>query len=519
VALMRSNWRRFAPFGLYLAGLAFLASAGLYIVQRQWNLTLQISLGLMVIGLALFAILDPARVLAALSGRQARYGSNALVLTIAFIGILVVVNFLVFQNPKRWDLTADKQFTLAPETLTILQGLPDKVEAQAFFSPQTDPTTATKLLDQYKFNAKGKFDYQFIDPVSNPIAAQQANITRDGTIVLSMNGHQEQVTTVSEQEITGALVRLINPETSTIYFLTGHGEYDPDGTGAQSYSQVKQTLVSKNYTVKTLNLLTDNQIPSDAKAIIIAGPRKPLSQTEVSLIDAYLKKGGSLIVMEDPTPVTDFGNAPDPMVDYLKNTWGVVLGNDIVIDQTSNQPFAPYAAQYGVSPITQNMQRITSQFPTVRSVEPGTAVSGVTVVPLVTTAPQSWAETDLKDLQNQNAQITFDPKTDQQGPISMAATAENTQQKSRVVVFGDADFVNDTYFTAYANSDLFINSVDWAARKENLINLTPKQNTQRLMVPPQAITLNLILLGTVFVLPGLALLSGASVWVQRRRRG
>jgi ABC-type uncharacterized transport system involved in gliding motility auxiliary subunit len=519
VALMNNTWRRFAPFGLYLAGLAALASAGLYIVQRQWNLTLQISLGLIVIGLAVFAILDPDRVRTALTGRQARYGSNALVLSIAFIGILVVINFLVFQNPKRWDLTADKQFTLAPETITILQQMPEKVEAQAFFSPQTDPTTATKLLDQYKFNSKGKFDYKFIDPVSNPVAAQQAKITQDGTIVLSMGGHQELVTIVSEQEITGALVRLINPETSTVYFLTGHGEYSPDDTGNQSYSQVKQTLVSKNYTVKTLNLLANSQIPSDAKAIIISGPRKPLSQAEVDLLDGYLKKGGSLIVMEDPTPVTDFGDSPDPLADYLKNTWGVVLGNDIVIDQTSNQPFAPYAAQYGVSPITTKMQRITSQFPTVRSVEPGPAVSGVTVVSLVTTAPQSWAETDLKNLQDPNSQITFDPKTDQQGPISLAATAENTTQKSRVVVFGDADFASDSYFTAYANTDLFVNSVDWAARKENLINLTPKQNTQRLMVPPQQITINLIFLGTVFVLPGLALLSGISVWIHRRRRG
>jgi ABC-type uncharacterized transport system involved in gliding motility auxiliary subunit len=510
VALMNGNWRRFAPFGLYLSGLAALASGGLYIVQRQWNLSLQISLGLIVIGLAVFAILDPGRVRTMLTGRQARYGSNALVLSIAFVGILVVLNYLVVQNPKRWDLTADKQFTLAPETITILQQLPDKVEVQAFFSPQTD---------QYKFNSKGKFDYKFIDPVSNPVAAQQAKITQDGTIVLSMGGHQELVTIVSEQEITGALVRLINPETSTIYFLTGHGEYSPDDTGNQSYSQVKQTLVSKNYTVKTLNLLANSQIPSDAKAIVIAGPRKPLSKAEVDLIDGYMKKGGSLIVMEDPTPVTDFGDAADPLADYLKNTWGVVLGNDIVIDQTSNQPFAPYAAQYGVSPITQKMQRITSQFPTVRSVEAGGAVSGVTVVSLVKTAPQSWAETDLKNLQDPNSQITFDPQTDQQGPISLAMTAENTQQKSRVVVFGDADFVSDSYFTAYANSDLFVNSVDWAARKENLINLTPKQNTQRLMVPPQAITINLIFLGTVFVLPGLALLSGISVWVRRRRRG
>ena len=40
------EWRRFAPFGLYLSLLAAVASAVLYFVQREWNLPLQISLGL-----------------------------------------------------------------------------------------------------------------------------------------------------------------------------------------------------------------------------------------------------------------------------------------------------------------------------------------------------------------------------------------------------------------------------------------------------------------------------------------
>jgi len=74
-------------------------------------------------------------------------------------------------------------------------------------------------------------------------------------------------------------------------------------------------------------------------------------------------------------------------------------------------------------------------------------------------------------------------------------------------------------FQAYANGDLFVNSVDWAAKQENLINLTPKNSTQRLLLPPQQVTMNLILLGTVFILPGMVLLSGITVWLERRRRG
>ena len=95
---MKREWRRFAPFGLYLSLIAALVSAALFIIQREWNLYLQISLGLVVIGLALFSLLDPERVRVGLTGRQARYGSNSFILSIAFVGILVVLNYLVYKN-------------------------------------------------------------------------------------------------------------------------------------------------------------------------------------------------------------------------------------------------------------------------------------------------------------------------------------------------------------------------------------------------------------------------------------
>jgi gliding motility-associatede transport system auxiliary component len=516
---MKPEWRRFAPLGLYLALLATLVSIGLYIVYRQFNLALQISLGVIVLGLALFALLDPDRVRLILTGRQARYGSNALVLSLAFIGIVVVVNYLIYNHSKSWDLTENKQFTLAPETLDTLSKLNEPVKALAFFTKQSNSDQARTLLEQYKSNSNGKFDYQFIDPDANPAAAQQAKITRDGTIVLEMGGHQEPVTIVSEEELTGGLVRLLNPEKRAVYFLTGHGERSPDDSGQDSLSLLKRTLESKNYTVQTLNLLAENKIPDDAKVVVIAGPRKPISQAETDLLKAYTEKGGALVVMEDPTPVTDFGDAPDPLADYLVKDWNISLGNNIVVDLTSQQPFAPYAASYGSSPITEKLSNTTSQFPTVRSTTVLTnTLTGVSPVELVFTAQQSWAETNLTNLSEGSSQIGFDQATDIPGPVSLAASAENFQNKSRVVVIGDSDFALDVNFVYYANGDFIVNSIDWAAGQENLINLTPKDNTQRMLLPPQSAMMNLILLGTVIIVPGLALVGGIWVFIQRRRR-
>jgi gliding motility-associatede transport system auxiliary component len=516
---MATNWRRFARFGLYLSLLAILFSIGWYVVQRQFDLVLQISLGLIVIGLAVFALLDPENVRQLLTGRQARYGSNALVLTLAFVGILIVVNYLVFKNSKRWDLTEGKQYTLAKETIDTLGKLSQPVHAVAFYTKQTPSDQARSLLEQYQYNSNGKFDYEFIDPNANPAAATQAKITRDGTIILNMSGHQEAVTSATEQDLTGGLVRLLNPEKRAVYFLTGHGEPSIDQGGQESYSTLKTTLESKNYTVNSLNLLVENQIPADAKVIVVAGPKKQLAQSEVDMLSAFQDKGGALIVLEDPLPVTQFGDAPDPLADYLAKKWDIKLGADIVVDLTSQQPFAPYAARYGSSPITEKLQNLTAQFPTVRSVTVLTdTISGVSPVELVFTAQQSWAETNLDQETLSQGKSKFDQGQDSPGPISLAAAAENFQSKARVVVFGDSDFPLDVNYFAYANGDLVVNSTDWAAGQEALINLTPKETKTRMMLPPQSAMMNLILLGTVIVLPGLALVGGIWVWILRRRR-
>src|SRR5690606_35807302 len=99
------------------------------------NLALQISIGLLIIGLAVYAILSPDTVRRFLTGRQARYGSNSLILTLAVLGIIIATNYIVYNNPdllgSPWDFTEDKSNTLAPETLQILATLPEKVNAIA----------------------------------------------------------------------------------------------------------------------------------------------------------------------------------------------------------------------------------------------------------------------------------------------------------------------------------------------------------------------------------------------------
>src|SRR5204862_301605 len=132
-------------------------------------------------------------------------------------------------------------------------------------------------------------------------------------------------------------------------------------------------------------------------------------------------------------------------------------------------------------------------------------------------AQDSWGETDIQSINNN--QITFDQTKDLPGPITLAVAGENSAANSHVVVAGNSYFATDQNYAAYGNSALLLNSIDWTAGQNNLVNLNPKTPTQRVMVIPAVITMGLILFGSIFLLPGIVAVGGIATWIQRRRRG
>jgi ABC-type uncharacterized transport system involved in gliding motility auxiliary subunit len=527
----RNDPARFAVLGLWISGIGAVATLILLIVKllvtakiytlpdtHIFNWSLGISAGLIIIGLALYALLNPRQVRLLLTGRQARYGSNAAIMVVAFIGILVVVNFFVYQNPgKPLDFTEDKQNSLSPETLDTLKALPTPILATAFYTTQISSDAAQKLLENYKNLSNGKFDFSFVDPDQNPLAARQAGITGDGKIYLQMGEQHEIVASASEQEITSAMIRLMNPGERMIYFLTGHGERDILTSSDSAYTDAKAALEAKNYTVQSLNLIAENKIPENISVIVIAGPTQPITTAEKSLLETYVSNGGALIVLEEPAPLTQYDSANDLLASYLSAQWGIQSDLDIVIDTNSTQPLYAVAASYGNQPITQKLQGMVSFFPVARSLSFSSDLTNQPTA-LVKTIASSWGETDFASMQA-NGQVAYDPGVDIPGPLTLAASVEDTSTDSHVVVFGDSDFASNLFFSQYANGDLFLNAIDWAAGQEQLINLNSPTAITRTLVLPSSFWLLVIAISFLCLLPGLVILVGVTSWLRRRSKG
>lgn len=527
---MKSDPRRYAPIGLVLSGLAFLTILGILVLRgftavgmytppdsNLLDRILYIAIAVFIAGYAVYAILDPNRVYKFLTGRQAQYGSNSMILFVAFVGILVVVNMLAERYPQRWDVTEDKQHTLAPETIDALETLPEPVLATGFYSIRMNTQTADELLQDFKTNSNGNFDYRFLDPDANPVLVNELGITGDGKILLQMGENKEIVSFASESELTNGLIRLLNPTKPALYFLTGEGEHDTESVGDASYTRIRQVLESKNYIVKTLNLQAANAIPEDADVVVVAGPLVPLSKNVVDLLKEYVANDGSLLVMANPVPLTEFGDKTDLLAAYLASDWGIVLNNDIIVDTNSpSSPFFAVAAQYNAHPITEKMQGIAAIFPYARSLtinENSEAPS----TPLVLTIENSWGETDFSEIENQ--ELGYDEGVDQPGPMLLAAAAESISANSRLVVFGSSSFAQDSNFDFSGNGDMLVNSIDWLAGQDDLIGITENETTMRTFNAPGSTQVILLVITTSCLVPLAIIVGGGYAWIKRRKRG
>lgn len=517
---MTRDLRRYAVPAYAVGALALLAAGAWYIVNRRADLVVQVALALGVTGLAAGVSFDPGRVRRALAGRQARYGSNALLLTLAFLGVLIVLNVLAYNNPLRSDLTEDRQYTLAPETRLALSRLPGPVTIEGFYSADLNASQEQirPLLEEYRRLSGGQLTFEFIDPQQNPARATERGVLRDGSLVVVFEGSAQVISFPREQDLTSALIQVTNPAARAVYFLTGHGEADSEDTGENGYSQARQALASKGYQVGVLNLLVDARIPEDALALIIAGPQAPLASEEVEVLREYLAGGGALVVMLQPNVEQRSSvGGPDPLLDELAAGWGIAANDDLVVEPNSRNYLVAVSFRYATHPVTERLQQMATLFPVARSLSLTVPESGeVTLTGLIYTSDFAWGEADPGFLSSQ-ALPEFDSSVDLAGPLALAAAAEHRSGGGRLVVFGDADFGANAFYSQYGNGDLLVNSVDWAAGQEGLIDLTPRTQTQRFIVPPSTQVNGLIMLGTVVLMPGAVIAAGVVVWWQRRK--
>ncbi len=533
---------------ILIAGLALLAGAA---VANALAVNSMVAANVLLIaGLGLTAwSLSALRVEIVALFRQRR--GEQLLSTIGIIGVLVGVIWVSALFPLRIDMTAEKQFSLAPQTVHMLKAV-DKPVQIVFFHDRGMRETV-ELYEQIA-SQNPKITVEFFDPMLNPAQAKLRGVQFAGTALFESEGRKLTVNGPTETDIANGILRITQSKQQVACFLDGHGEPDPfsleshdhmEGENGHAHgietkvvkheqhgmAKARSGLEAMNYVVEKVSLMQARVDLSRCSVLIVAGPQTALLPTEVTTIDQFLDNGGNALFMIDPFVET--GLAP------VVRKFGIMLDDTIIIDEASHfwaDPSTPAVTDYNRHEITARLP--LSFFPGARSLGPTAApVAGVSVRPVVNSSKKSFANKD-------KSRVEFIAGKSQEGPLTLMVSASinpNTvesaesvlrklrgetvaeeakpagppRKPARIVVIGDSDFATNSFYHILGNGALFLNTVNFLAARENLIGLEPRTfDLPYVSMTNTQMKATFIL--SIILIPLLMAAIGVAVWWRRR---
>ena len=148
-----------------------------------------------------------------LQSRQTKYGINVTLSIVLVIGIAIVVNLIVL---KRFDLandlTAEKWYTLSPQTQKVLDNLSTGINITAFFSrnpaserEKRDYDRAKELLKMYR-RSSDKIKVTFVDTFVDVQKRELYQIRNNGTIAFETDTKFPVIISTGHSQLPRALL-------------------------------------------------------------------------------------------------------------------------------------------------------------------------------------------------------------------------------------------------------------------------------------------------------------------------
>lgn len=514
-----------------------------------------LSWGQLLLGVTLLALwfafygaknLDRAN--AAVTGRQARFGANALLYATVFFGLIVVINMIAGMYNKRWDLTEEGVYSLSSQSRQIVSALKKPLKIVyikgARGGESGEDQNAEELLKLFKYHGGEKVSYELLDPRAKPHLIEKYGFQPGQFLYIGYGGEGEQkpvetrINQVSEEAVTNAIVKLVRGEARKIYYVTGHGEPELKSMQENGIQILVDAMKDEQLNLESILLAQQQKIPDDAAAVLLVAPKRALRAEERDMLVAYGQNGGRLVLMTDP-------RAPED-VRVIADKFGIKVGEDVIIEPVVRLFMGPQLAAQPIiqtftpSGVTKNMSEQTPVLLTIASsvTSAGSPKDGATVTELMKTSPNAWAHKNLAEVFDAPEPKVTRTAEDINGPVAVAALYERRQptvtsgdqnkpegqtkggenvqfdKVSRVIVFGDSDFALNGSIGMYSNRDLVLNALNYVVGEEGGVSIRPRQLRSPREPIPQDVMIKLFT--TSFLLPELVLLFGLYIWWRRK---
>ncbi len=518
---------------------------------------------------------------------RAREASTAALTTALAIVLVFPLNYLASRHNERWDLGYFKTAEPGGSTQSIVDELSEPLRAVLFFPASSEVTQ--EIRTYFDKLDSDQLSVEYVDHALEPELAKELKVRENGTIALVKGeGEEQQVETIKigadfdsakrnlkklDEKVKEALVKITRGK-KTAYVTVGHGEmyWKAGEPKDRMIDQLKKGLTSLQYKVKELGVASGlgQEVPEDAAFVAVLGPTQPFLPEELSSLDAYLKRGGSLLVALNP-------DSPD--MSALLGGLGLEYHNEILASDQNiaivtrrkidrlNIATNKYSTHPSVTTLSRNSKTLPALMPLSGYLTEGQTPEGVKVTFTVRSLPDAW-----NDL---NKNLDFDPPDEKRdgygvvaavsGPVTPppAGEAELAQAgppaaprltppglpggppglpggapgaspldpdkkdadkkdepegpQFRAVVFAGSSWVSDFFLpNVQGNQVLLQDTVAWLAQDEALAGTVNSEEDVKIVHTKEG--QGWLFYGTSFLVP-LVILSGGLLRVRQRKRG
>ena len=508
--------KHYQVLGISLLLLLYLVVVALWIaIPEELLLNLSVT-GISLGGTLLFMYFNRDKLVIYAKSHYFKKWQEALIFFSLVFALLSIANYWAYKHPIQYDSSVIKLNSLTDQSVNVLKSMNNGPVVFKLFARKAESMAWLVLLDFYRIE-KPSLQIEKIDIDVRPDLVTEYQITEAATLVIEYNNKRQKVLERDELNITNGLVKVSRNSDPVVYFTQGNGEADINSSDTEGLKLIFEAAKNSAIDLRPLSLLSAQEVPFDAKALVVWGPKKSLQDSELGIVKRFVDRGGNLVVALDP----DLNGDKHESLRALLRQYKMILRNDLIVDRKNfvngSNGTIPIVDQYNRDhSLTKNFKGQVF-FPLASSLDiiPDDILPSlkgqVWSLTETTPFPDSWGESDPKEVVAQN--MSYSQGKDRPGPLNLALGFESEQ--NRIVVFGNSSFVLNAYAKFGNNFAFFLNTISWAVGEDRLVsfNLPIVQSEPLFISAPQ--------LGVIFyfsVLFAPLILFFMAIYMYRRKR-
>lgn len=331
----------------------------------------------------------------------------------------------------------------------------------------------------------------------------------------------------SEGEISVALKRLVM-QLPVVGIVSGHGERNIDSYGDRGYAYFAKNLLFRyslpNQGFDVAELTFQTPVPDSINILVIADPREEYDETERANLDAYVQRGGNLLIAGDVTK------------QHVLNPFLEQFGVQFMPGQLVS-PSEHYEPDFIISKAERKGWKMSYPFsrlyrrpvimPSCLAIDySGAAAKGFEATQIFTTDSTRvfWNELETVDFVNDTVQYNPEKgevKQEYTTGVGIKRVINNKEQ--RIIILGDADCISNAEhntqrkgLSAY-NYAIISGSFYWLSDEEAPFDTRrPKAIDNGVRISLAAFKNYTILFQ--WIIPGIMLIFAMIMWIRRRNR-